>query len=75
MNLGLTKQDAEFVESAIVYFVKSFKKSAVSIHTAYPNVNIENLLNQLSYIIELGENAVESQKMMEILLNKKGNDK
>ena len=45
MNLGLTKQDAEFVESAIVYFVKSFKKSAVSIHTVYPNVNIEDLLN------------------------------
>ena len=75
MNLGLTKQDAEFVENAIVYFVKSFKKSAVSIHAVYPNVNIENLLNQLSYIIELGEDAVESQKMMEILLNKKGNDK
>ena len=75
MNLGLTKQDAEFVENAIIYFVKSFKKSAISIHTVYPNVNIEDLLNQLYYIIELGDDTVEGQKLIDNLLNKKGNDK
>ena len=75
MNLGLTKQDAEFVENAIIYFVKSFKKSALSIHSVYPNVNIEDLLNQLYYIIELGDDAVEGQKLVEYFFNTKGNDK
>ena len=75
MNLGLTKQDALFLECAIVNYVKSFKKSAFSLANVHPNVDIKSLINQLSYIIELGEDAVEGQKLMEILLNKKGNDK
>lgn len=70
MNLGLTKQDAEFLECAIVYFCKSFKKSAISINTAFPNVDIENMLNQLYYIIELGDDAIEGKKAIESFFNK-----
>ena len=70
MNLGLTKQDAEFLECAIVYFCKSFQKSVVPINTAFPDADIENILNQLSYIIELGDDAVEYKKMLESILNK-----
>jgi collagenase-like PrtC family protease len=70
MNLGLTKQDAEFLECAIVYFCKSFQKSVVSINTAFPDADIKNILNQLSYIIELGDDAVENKKMLESILNK-----
>lgn len=69
MNLGLTKQDAEFLECAIVYFCKSFQKSVVSINTAFPDADIENILNQLSYIIELGDDAVENKKMLERFFN------
>lgn len=69
MNLGLTKQDAEFLECAIVYFCKSFQKSVVPINTAFPDANIENILNQLSYIIELGDDAVENKKMLERFFN------
>ena len=47
MNLGLTKQDAEFLECAIVYFCKSFQKSVVPINTAFPDADIENILRQL----------------------------
>lgn len=70
MNLGLTKQDAEFLECAIVYFCKSFKKSVVSVNTAFPDADIENMLNQLYYIIKLGDDAVESKKTLESILNK-----
>ena len=70
MNLGLTKQDAEFLECAIVYFCKSFQKSVVPINTAFPDADIEDMLNQLYYIIELGEDAVESKKTLESILNK-----
>ena len=70
MNLGLTKQDAEFLECAIVYFYKSFQKSVVSINTAFPDADIENMLNQLYYIIELGDDAIEGKKTLESILNK-----
>lgn len=71
MNLGLTKQDAEFLECAIVYFCKGFQKSMVSINTAFPDVDIENILNQLYYIIELGDDAIEGKKTLErFLINK-----
>ena len=71
MNLGLTKQDAEFLECAIVYFCKSFQKSMVSVNAAFPDVDIENMLNQLYYIIELGDDAIEGKKTLErFLMNK-----
>ena len=69
MNLGLTKQDADFLECAIIHFCKSFQKSAISINTAFPDVDIENILNQLYYIIELGDDAVENKKMIERFFN------
>lgn len=70
MNLGLTKQDAEFLECAIVYFCKNFQKSMISINTAFPDVDIEDILNQLYYIIELGDDAIEGKKTIESILNK-----
>lgn len=57
MNLGLRKEEAEFLYDNIIATCK-----IIGIHTIkeiYGDIDIEGILNQLQYIIALGENLDE----------------
>ena len=66
MNLGVNKQEAVFLEHTILYFLKMTKYPELLLDM-YPGVNVEDLLTQLQYIKELGEDAFELEKAKEIL--------
>ena len=58
MNLNLNKEEAKLVSIAITYF---FTRSKVPdlLLDMYPGADIKNILSQLNYIIELGEEPIE----------------
>ena len=55
MNLGLTKEGAYFVADAIVYFLKQTKYPDMLL-AMYPGIDVEEILSQLTFIQQLGEN-------------------
>ena len=62
MNLNLNKEEAKLVSDAIVCFFKQTKVPNLLLDM-YPGADIKDILTQLNYIIELGENPMtEEQK-------------
>ena len=62
MNLNLNKEEAKLVHDAITYF---FTRSKVPnlLLDMYPGADVKDILTQLDYIIELGEEPItEEQK-------------
>ena len=62
MNLNLNKEEARLVYDAITYF---FAQSRVPnlLLDMYPGADVKDILTQLNYIIELGEEPMtEEQK-------------
>ena len=55
MNLGLSKEGAYFVADAIIYFLKQTKYPDMLLDM-YPGIDVEEILSQLTFIQELGEN-------------------
>ena len=55
MNLGLSKEGAYFVADAIVYFLKQTKYPDMLL-AMYPGIDVEEILSQLTFIQQLGEN-------------------
>ena len=55
MNLGLTKEGAYFVTDAIIYFLKQTKYPDILL-SMYPGIDVEEILSQLTFIQQLGEN-------------------
>ena len=63
MNLNLNKEEARLVHDAITYF---FARSKVPnlLLDMYPGADVKDILIQLNYIIELGEEPItEEQKI------------
>lgn len=54
------------MEHTILYFLKMTKYPELLLDM-YPGVNVEDLLTQLQFIKELGEDASELEKAKEIL--------
>ena len=70
MNLNLNKEEARLVSDAITYF---FSKVPDLLLDLYPEADVKDILSQLNYIIELGEEPLtEAQKN---LFKKKGDIK
>lgn len=62
MNLNLNKEEAKLVSDAITYFFTQTKVPNLLLDL-YPGADIKDVLSQLSYIIELGEEPItEEQK-------------
>ena len=62
MNLSLNKEEAKLVSDAITYFFTQSKVPNLLLDM-YPGADVKNVLVQLSYIIELGEEPMpEEQK-------------
>ena len=62
MNLNLNKEEAKLVSDAITYFFTQSKVPNLLLDM-YPGADVKNVLVQLSYIIELGEEPIiEEQK-------------
>lgn len=55
MNLGLSKEGAYFVADAIIYFLKQTKYPDMLL-SMYPGIDVEEILSQLTFIKQLGEN-------------------
>ena len=66
MNLGINKQEAVFLEHTITYFLSKAKYPDL-LMDLYPGVNVEDILTQLQFIKELGEDGVELEKIKEKL--------
>ena len=64
MNLGINKQEAEFLEHTILYFLKSSKLPDL-LMDMYPGVNVKDILSQLQYIKQLGEDAAGLKEIKE----------
>lgn len=72
MNLNLNKEEARLVSDAITYFFKQTKVPDLLLDL-YPEADVKDILSQLNYIIELGEEPLtEAQKN---LFKKKGDIK
>ena len=72
MNLNLNKEEARLVSDAITYFFKQTKVPDLLLDL-YPEADVKDILSQLNYIIELGEEPLtEAQKN---LIKKKGDIK
>ena len=54
MNLNINKEEAKFISDALTYFIKSTKVPQLLLDL-YPGADIRDVLSQLNYIIELGE--------------------
>lgn len=62
MNLSLNKEEAKLVSDAITYFFTQTKVPNLLLDM-YPGADVKDVLAQLSYIIELGEEPMtEEQK-------------
>ena len=66
MNLGINKQEAVFIENAIIYFLKGTKYPDL-LMDMYSGVNVKDILSQLQFIKQLGEDAEELEKMKEAI--------
>ena len=62
MNLGINKQEAVFLEHTITYFLNKTKYPDL-LMDLYPGVHIEDILTQLQFIKELGEDAAELKEL------------
>ena len=72
MNLGINKQEAEFLEHTILYFLKSSKLPDL-LMDMYPGVNVKDILSQLQYIKQLGEDYSEEIKAREVIYGSNSN--
>ena len=62
MNLSINKEEAKLVSDAITYFFTQSKIPDLLLDM-YPGADVKDILVQLSYIIELGEEPMtEEQK-------------
>lgn len=68
MNLNLNKEEAKLVSDAIVYFFKQTKVPNLLLDM-YPETDVKDILTQLDYIIELGEEPI-TEKQKKIFLEK-----
>lgn len=57
MPLGITKEEAEFIDDAIRYLCKSLGKDMVE--ALYPDIDLASISTQLSIIKEIGDSAKE----------------
>ena len=64
MNLGINKQEATFLEHAITYFLNKTKYPDL-LMDLYPGVNVKDILTQLQFIKQLGEDAAELEEIKE----------
>ena len=64
MNLNLNKEEARLVSDAITYFFKQTKVPDLLLDL-YPGSDVKNIMSQLDFIIELGEEPMtEAQKAL-----------
>ena len=68
MNLGLNKVEGTLVHDALTYFFKS-TQCPKALLECYPGADLADIMNQLQYIMLLGEDPNE---YAEILKLKKG---
>lgn len=66
MNLGINKQEAEFLEQTILYFLRQSKYPNILMNM-YPGVNVKDILTQLQYIKQLGEDYSEEIRAREAI--------
>lgn len=57
MPLGITKEEAEFIDDAIRHFCKSVGKDVIE--ALYPDIDLSSISTQLSIIKEIGCSAKE----------------
>lgn len=60
MNLNINKEEARFISDALAYFIKSTKVPNLLLDF-YPGADIRDVLSQLNYIIELGEEPISEE--------------
>ena len=60
MNLNINKEEAKFISDALTYFIKSAKLPDLLL-TLYPGADVKDILAQLDYIIELGEEPMTEE--------------
>ena len=60
MNLNINKEEARFISDALTYFIKSTKIPHLLLDL-YPGADIRDVLSQLDYIIELGEEPISEE--------------
>ena len=60
MNLNINKEEARFISDALTYFIKSTKVPNLLLDF-YPGADIRDILSQLNYIIELGEEPISEE--------------
>lgn len=59
MNLGITKEDAEFLLDIIKFYWKSLQLTEEEFKLLYPDVDLESILTQLDIIKEIGVSSTE----------------
>lgn len=52
MNIGINKDEAQFIYDSIIYALKMGMRTYVDVY--YPNADIPQLLTQLSLVIQSG---------------------
>lgn len=52
MSLGITREEAEFIDDAISYFCKNMGKDTIEV--LYPDIDLLSISTQLSIIKEIG---------------------
>jgi hypothetical protein len=72
MNLGINKQEVEFLEQTILYFIRQSKYPNMLIDI--PGVNVKNILAQLQYIKRLGEDYSEEIRAREAIYGSNSNN-
>lgn len=59
MNLGLNKSEGILIHDALTYFFKS-TQCPEALLEFYPGADLANIMNQLQYIMLLGEEPAEN---------------
>lgn len=59
MNLGITKEDAEFLLDIIKFYWKGLRLTEEEFKLLYPDVDLESILTQLDIIKEIGVSSTE----------------
>ena len=69
MNLGLSKEGAQLIKDALIYFFKSTAYPDILLD-GYPGVDLQDIFNQLEYILILGPSEEDISKSLSIFQKK-----
>ena len=67
MNLEISKEDASFISVAIMYFLSKIKYLDI-LTDMYPEIDVKDILTQLSHIQQLGESEADCKKIKDFII-------